>query len=303
MARAEMKSSLEKIIFDQVEKSLKHQECRRLFHGRGKAFEELDFLNIDWYPPVLLITLYRPSDLIASFVEALGPLLGECSVILQKRYLFKAPFELLKGQMPKEHFCQESGAKFYLRLGATQNIGFFPDMRAGREFVGLRAKGKRVLNLFAYTCSFSVVALLQGAESVVNVDMKRSFLEIGKKNHQLNGIDLARATFLDFNIVKNLKRLMRLGAFDLIIIDPPSRQGDSFVASRDYKKIVSVLDRLLTPEGEVLACLNSAELDHDYLMTLFRNHAPKLALQGIIPPAQEIVEKNPEQGIKLQHYA
>ncbi|MCT7000003.1 class I SAM-dependent methyltransferase, partial [Salmonella enterica] len=82
------------------------------------------------------------------------------------------------------------------------------------------AKGLRVLNLFAYTCGFSVAAIEGGAEHVVNLDMARGVLSRGRDNHRLNGHDLSRVTFLGHDLFKSWAKVIHSGPYDLVIIDP-----------------------------------------------------------------------------------
>ncbi len=141
----------------------------------------------------------------------------------------------------------KQGLSFRLRLGEAQNIGFFPDMAEGRKLVRERAADKRVLNLFAYSCSFSVAALAGGATQVVNLDMNRGALELGKLNHRINDIDLRQASFLPLEFFRSLSKLRKLGPFDLVICDPPASQGKSFTAEHHWPKLVRTLPELVSP--------------------------------------------------------
>ena len=87
-----------------------------------------------------------------------------------------------------------------------------------------------VLNLFAYTCAFSVVALQAGARLVVNVDMGQGTMATGQQNHQINGIT-AGASFLVHDIFKAWGKINRSGPYGLVIVDPPSYQKGSFIAT------------------------------------------------------------------------
>ena len=175
-------------------------EARCLFHGRGQCFAGYDDLVIDYFPPVVMVILYRqrPQEWLDDLNKLLMKSLPEepRAVLLQERFLADAPCRLLQGGLPEKLEAREAGLFYRLRLGEAQNIGFFPDMAAGRKLVRERAQGKRVLNLFAYTCSFSVAALAGGATRVVNLDMNRGALELGKLNHRINHMDLRQASFL-----------------------------------------------------------------------------------------------------------
>jgi 23S rRNA (cytosine1962-C5)-methyltransferase len=146
----------------------------------------------------------------------------------------------MAGSVPEPHVVNEDGAAFRVHLLRGLNHGFFLDMAEGRrrvrELVAARP-GAKVLNLFAYTCSFSVVALLAGARQVTNVDMSDGALAIGKRNHLHNGLT-AGASFLPHDIFSSWGKITRGGPYDLVVLDPPSYQKGSFVAEKDYARLI-----------------------------------------------------------------
>ena len=281
-------------------------EARRLFHGRGKCFAGYDDLVIDCFPPVVMVTLYRPRP--QEWLEELAGLLesrlpaAPRAILLQERFLAKAPSRLLRGELPESLEALEAGLSFHLRLGAAQNIGFFPDMAAGRQAVRERAAGKSVLNLFAYSCSFSVAALAGGASRVVNLDMNRGALELGKLNHRINRIDLRQASFLALEFFRSLGKLRRLGPFDLVICDPPASQGKSFTAEHHWPRLVRSLPELVKPGGEILACLSAPHLGPDFLDGLFAAHLPGAENFGRITAGEDFPEAQKNCGVSLHLY-
>jgi 23S rRNA (cytosine1962-C5)-methyltransferase len=280
-------------------------ESGRLFHGRGHCFPGYEDLLIDYYPPVALVTLYRPRDQawLGELCSLLAELLADMqSVWLQERFLHNAPGRLLSGNLPPVVDAVESGLRFRLRLGDAQNIGFFPDMSNGRRLVRERSSNRSVLNLFAYTCSFSVAAMAGGASRVVNLDMNRGALDLGRLNHQLNRQDLRAISFLPHELFRSQSRLRRLGPFDLIVCDPPATQGKSFTAERHWPKLVRRLPELLSPGGEVLTCLSAPHLPPRFLDDLFLASAPALAKIGSYTAGAAFPEKFPERGLNLGLY-
>ncbi len=170
-------------------------------------------------------------------MQALRALVGQgpvTALMVQRRYLPQAPAECVAGQLPETVFARRGEARFAIQLGEQQNTGFFLDMEPGRRWLEARANGKRLLNLFAYTCAFSVVAQLAGAASVLNVDMSRAALNRGRDNHRLNSLPTNSIRFLQADILKSWGRIRRPGPFDVAIFDPPSFQPGSFEARRDY---------------------------------------------------------------------
>jgi len=278
---------------------------RRLFHGRGHCFPGYEDLVIDAYPPLVMVMLYRERE-VAWLEELVELLLGlpqpPQAILLQERFLKHAPSRLLYGELPEALDALEAGLRYRLRLGEAQNVGFFPDMAVGRRLVREVADGKKVLNLFAYSCSFSVAALAGGAAQVVNLDMNRGALELGKLNHRLNELDTRRASFLALEFFRSRSKLRKLGPFDLVICDPPASQGNSFTAERHWPKLVRSLSGLLAPGGEVLACHNAPTLGPDYLDDLFAEHLPGGELLRRLLPGDDFPEADPEAGLSLHHY-
>jgi 23S rRNA (cytosine1962-C5)-methyltransferase len=295
------------IIHEEIMRHLpKNGETRRLFHGRGQCFAGYEDLVIDYFPPVVMVILYRqrPQAWLDELTRLLVTVLPDqpSAIVLQERFLPNGPSRLLHGVLPENLEAREAGLSFRLRLGEAQNVGFFPDMAVGRKLVRERAAGKRVLNLFAYSCSFSVAALAGGATQVVNLDMNRGALELGRLNHQLNGIDLRRASFLSVEFFRSLGKVRKLGPFDLVICDPPASQGKSFTAERHWPKLVRSLPGLVAPGGEIVACLNAPNLGPDYLDRLLTETFPLAENLGLYRPGEDFPEAHPDCSVSLHHY-
>ena len=134
-------------------------QAQRLFHGRGHAYKGLEHVTVDWLPPVVLITLFAPEPLadIASFADCVKLQLPHCkSVQLQHRYELSGPVDIICGDDIQQLSIQEDNLYFHICLGKARNTGLFLDMYNGRKWVQNHSQDKRVLNLFAYTCGFSV---------------------------------------------------------------------------------------------------------------------------------------------------
>lgn len=192
----------------------------------------------------------------------------------------------------------EDGLAYRLDLMRNQNIGLFLDMRHGRRWVREVAAGRRVLNLFAYTCGFSVAAIAGGAEAVVNLDMARAALARGRDNHRLNGHDLGRVSFLGHELFKSWGRLKREGPYGLVIIDPPSFQRGSFELDRDYRKILRRVPELLAPGARVLACVNDPATGADFIIRTMGEEAPGLVFRERLANPPEFADEDPEGGLK-----
>lgn len=278
------------------------EEYTRLFHGRGNTYGGYRFLTVDSVDKVLFAVLFEPSD----DEEALISMLRDffCAekkweaLVVQHRYLSSSPSTVLEGELPLKTYAIENGLKYHIYFLNAQNIGFFPDMKLGREFVRGHAKGKKVLNLFSYTCSFSVVAIAAQAQSVVNVDMNKNVLSIGRENHRLNALDTKNVEFMPYNILKSWSRIRKEGPYDLIIIDPPSFQKGSFAATSDYEKIIRRLNEFAAEECIVLSALNAPELESAFIKTLFRDNAPEFRYVERLKNMESFPEKEEERSLK-----
>lgn len=255
------------------------EEYTRLFHGRGNFYEGYKFLTVDSGNRILYAVFFTADDEEKAIIDMLQTFYtAEAkwdALITQQRYLSGSPSAVVTGELPQESFAIENGLKYHVNFLNSQNIGFFPDMKVGRSFVRDHAENKNVLNLFSYTCSFSVAAIAGGAASVVNVDMSKSVLSIGRENHRLNGLDTIKTQYMPYNILKSWSRIRKEGPYDLIIIDPPSFQKGSFAATSDYEKIIRRLNEFAAEECIVLSALNAPELGTEFIKALFRENAPE----------------------------
>jgi len=282
-----------------------NRQSRRLFHGRGHRFPGFDDLVIDWFCPAVLVTCYRERDKqwfrqLVSILQDMIPVIS--AVVLQERFLTGSPSRILFGELPAPLYAVEDDLQFALQLCHAQNIGYFPDMKKGRSYVRRIAAGKKVLNLFAYTCSFSVAALKGGAVHVDNLDMNKRALSLGRENHLANGLDLRNASFLSLELFRSFSRLAKLGPYDLVICDPPASQGKSFQAKRDWPKILSRLPSLLKPGGEVLLCLSAPELGRTFLKQMVAGHCPAARLLCEFSGGADFRDTDEDKGVGVLHY-
>ncbi|WP_305841657.1 class I SAM-dependent methyltransferase [Photobacterium leiognathi] len=283
-------------------------EVRRLFHGRGRCWQGLEQITVDWLQGQVLVSLFKePSpEFLAELTTLLNKLTetaewqnsGAASLLLQHRDRIGSPMDVIWGETSEYQDVIESGLVYKLDLGRKQNNGLFLDMRFGRDWVREQAEGKRVLNLFAYTCGFSVAAIAGGAEHVVNLDMAKAALNRGRDNHHLNKHDLKKVSFLGHELFKSWGKVRKYGPYDLIIIDPPSFQKGSFALTKDYQKILRRLPELLTENGTVLACVNDPSITSDFLIEGMAAEAPELVFEKRLDNPPEFKDIEPEGGLK-----
>ncbi|MDD2987761.1 MAG: class I SAM-dependent methyltransferase [Zoogloea sp.] len=287
-------------------------DARRVFHGRGGMYPGCEQWTLDAFPPVWLLTSFLPATEaeLASIDAALKARWAELKPteplnwVYQYRFEARAETRLMAGSVPEPHVITENGARFAVHLLRGLNHGFFLDMAEGRRWVRehMAARpGQKVLNLFAYTCSFSVAALLGGAQQVTNMDMADGALAIGKRNHLLNGIK-GGAGFLPHDIFASWGKISRGGPYDLIVLDPPSYQKGSFVAEKDYARLMRRLPDLLAPGGHALLCLNSPKLGVAFLQEQMQALAPGLAFVERLPNPPAFVDVSSDRALKVLVY-
>lgn len=284
-------------------------DARRVFHGRGGLYPGCEQWTLDWFAPVWVLTSFKPMDqdalelchqALAQRWQTLAP--GEpLNWVYQCRAPGQAHTHLMAGHVPEPHVVTEQGAQYLVHVMRGQNHGLFLDMAQGRAWLKTHARHENVLNLFAYTCAFSVVALQGGAAQVVNLDMSQGALAVGQHNHRLNGLP-AKARFLGHDIFKTWGKIHKMGPYGVIVIDPPSYQKGSFIASKDYIKLIRRLPDLLEPQGHVLLCLNAPELDTAFLHAQVREAAPGLRFVERLANPAAFADQNPERALKVLHY-
>ncbi|MBU2886812.1 class I SAM-dependent methyltransferase [Gilvimarinus agarilyticus] len=281
-------------------------DSRRLFHGRGQCYPGREHIVVDFFQPVCVIIFFAEpaNEELQQLLNELTPLMPTPvdTIVVQRRYLEGSPSEVLRGQIPDVWCAQRGELRFSLSLDRQQNLGYFLDMEPGRVWLESICAGKKVLNLFAYTCAFSVVAVAAKAEQVVNVDMSKAALARGRYNHQINDLDKRNSGFLPEQILKSWSRVKKPGPYDIVILDPPSFQKGSFVASRDYAKLIKRLPELMPAGGEVLACLNAPELPENFLSDLFAQYCPGAKLIERLPASKDFPDRHPDRQLKLTHW-
>ena len=163
--------------------------------------------------------------------------------------------------------------KFKIDFGAGYSVGLFIDQRENRRHVREIAP-KRLLNCFAYTCSFSVVAASVGAQTV-NIDLSKKSLERGRENFALNSLPTNDHRFIADDVQNVLPRLARKGdKFDMIILDPPtfsrSHRGKAFHVESDFEKLLVQALEVVSRDGHILLSTNFSKLREKALEVMGR---------------------------------
>ncbi len=228
--------------------------CFRLYE---KDIPEIP-LVIDRYEDCLHVTEYeRPHDRdLGQQAAWLGKMVASASKTLEipRKKIF------LKSRVRNESVSQlgkvsekgertevvEGGLKFLVNLSDYIDTGLFLDHRQTRSMVRDEAEGKNVLNLFAYTGSFSVYAASGKAKSTTTVDWSSTYLDWARQNFSINGLDRDSNHFVRSDAMEYVKSLPPKPCFDLAIVDPPTfsnskRTNSDWDTQRDHVELLNAL--------------------------------------------------------------
>ncbi|MEP6658252.1 MAG: class I SAM-dependent methyltransferase [Betaproteobacteria bacterium] len=156
----------------------------------------------------------------------------------------------------------EAGLRFWINLEAYLDTGLFHDHRAMRALVRSRARGRRMLNLFGYTGSFTVYAAAGGAVLSDTVDLSNTYLDWAARNFAANGLDAARHRLVRADVLRWLSMAVaEQRQYDLIVLDPPAFSNSKAMTGvldiqRDHAELIADTLRLLAPAGELYFSTN-----------------------------------------------
>ncbi len=211
--------------------------------------------------------------------------------------------QLLFGEAAPERFTiRENGLSYEISFTEGYSVGLFLDQRDNRRRLlvnhvaadfgaGVQASAcsgpytlkrelqPKVLNTFAYTCGFSVAAAQAGAR-VTSLDLSKKYLEWGRRNFALNGLDPAQHDFIFGDTFDWMRRLAKKGrAFDAILLDPPtfsqSKESGTWQAEKDYGKLIAAALPLLKSQGVIFASTNAAKLEPEKFLAMIEESVVK----------------------------
>jgi 23S rRNA (cytosine1962-C5)-methyltransferase len=167
----------------------------------------------------------------------------------------------------------ESYLRFGIDFGTGYSPGLFLDQRENRRYVRHIAP-RRLLNCFAYTCSFSVYAACSGA-TTLNIDLSQKYLARGRENFALNNLSMVNHRFITDEVRSVLPRLARRGEkFDAIILDPPtfsrSPKGKTFQVQHDFENLLISALAVAERDAHVLVSTNCSALGERALEVMAR---------------------------------
>ena len=161
------------------------------------------------------------------------------------------------------HVVSEGAHRFYVNFTDYLDTGLFLDHRVTRQRIGELCKGKRFLNLFAYTGAATVHAIGGGAIASTTVDMSYTYLEWAEKNLQLNEMDAPEHELIQADCLHWLEHesQARQRQYEVIFIDPPTfsrskRMARDFEVQADHVQLILWASELLAPGGMIVFSSN-----------------------------------------------
>lgn len=256
----------------------------RLIHGENDG---LPSLIADVYAGVLVVKLY--SAIWLPYLKTLLPLLqstSNCQTIvlrLSRSLQNMSDVTLKDGQVivgkleEEEVIFREHGLLFSANVVHGHKTGYFLDHRHNRRKIGLLAKEKNVLDVFAYAGGFSVHALAGGAGEVVSLDISKQALEMAKKNVALNlQLESTKHKTMAVDAFEGLKQFYKQRKFfDIVVVDPPSfakSDKERVGALRKYGQLCRLAVPLVRKGGILLMASCSSRISSDDFFEIVTNH-------------------------------
>ena len=236
-------------------------DAYRLINAEGDG---LPGLIVDRYADFLVMQIGT-----AGMAQRRGEIISALQNLLQPRGIFERStgaalreeglepvIRAVAGEEPPEAVAiRENDLRFEAHLREGQKTGFFLDQRDHRAWVASLARGRNVLNGFAYSGGFSVYAARAGAARVVSVDSSITAMLWAKRKFAMNKLPAASEDFVAADMFQFLRATTQ--QFDLIVLDPPAfahRQKDVENAARAYKDVNLYAMKILAPGGLLLTC-------------------------------------------------
>jgi 23S rRNA (cytosine1962-C5)-methyltransferase len=284
----------------------------RLVNGEGDL---LPGLIIDVYGPFIVCqSLTAGADLLKPLVvEGLVRLLSPRGIyekseggVRQEEGLSNAAGVLWGEEPPPLVEIQENDCRFLVNVRGGQKTGFFLDQRENRALLGTVAQGKRILNGFAYTGGFGLVAARNGAEHIISVDSSEAALRGAQKNWRMNNLPEDYGEFVQADMFSYLRQITE--SFDVVVLDPPPfirRRQDRKVGITGYKEINLQALRLVAPGGQLFtfSCsqhLSTADFFHTILFAAADARRNVRVLKYLGPAADHPVNLAHPEGTYLK---
>ena len=260
-----------------------HASAYRLVHGES---DNLPGLVIDRYNDTLVLQITSAGaerwrdEIVDALVALLNPacIYERSDVAVRELEGLQARTGVLHGTLPEQPLTiLENDLRFKVNLVSGQKTGFYLDQRDNRRFCRQIAKGKSVLNCFAFTGGFTIDALAGGAESVLSIDSSEEALALAKENVAFNNLPLDKCEWVVGDVFQELRTLRDAARqFDLVVLDPPKfapTAAQVKKAARAYKDINLYGFKLLKPGGVLMTFSCSGGIDAPFFQKIVADAA------------------------------
>ena len=274
----------QKIIQNRIEKNYKHRlkwakregiEAYRIYE---KDIPEFPFI-VDVYGPYAVVFHKGDDEIDAEKPEHFDYALSSVKNVLnipEANLIIKARSRQKDGQYEKldqknEYISvKEHQASFLVNLHDYLDTGLFLDHRPMRQIIYKESKDKKVLNLFSYTGSVSVMAALGGASHVTSVDMSQTYQEWARRNFSHNNISLKEHNFIVQSAMEYLEKANT--KFDLIFLDPPTfsnskKMAEDFEVEKDHVNLIKQCLNILSNNGTLYFSNNKRKFKLDPIVS------------------------------------
>lgn len=219
-----------------------------------------DHLHVSEYKPPAKVdsekALLRLNQIMSVLPDVTDIPKNQIALKYRQRQAGKKQYEKLSEQHQR-FLVKEAEASFWVNLWDYLDTGLFLDHRLIRQQLHKECAGKSLLNLFCYTATVSVQAILGGAKSTTSVDMSNTYLKWAEDNFTANGIKGPQHQLLKANCMEWLeKQGSKKEKYDIIFCDPPSFSNsksmeDSFSVERDHVRLIDMSMQCLAKEGKL----------------------------------------------------
>ncbi|MGL1931673.1 MAG: class I SAM-dependent methyltransferase [Desulfotalea sp.] len=188
-------------------------------------------------------------------------------------------------KIPKEIQISENGLSYIVNINDSQHVGLFLDQRDSRKRLQECSAGRRIANLFSFTCSFSLAAIAAKAEVVFSVDLAGSTLARGKENFAINKLDeTGKGKFIKDDVCKWLNRQEKkldngpdkFAYWDAIVCDPPvfasAGKGRGFHVEKQWNELARQCRKIMSKKGVAIFANNHRSGKNEFYYNLLKKH-------------------------------
>lgn len=283
-----------------------HTNCFRIFHGFDDSLPAfIKGITIDLYQSIILIQTSQQTETSQETLRYLVENIPKnLPIVYKSRFyengLFLNKTTVLQGSVAVDPiYIKENNRLFLIQLFDKLDTGLYLDTALVREWLFQNSHQKKILNLYSYTCSYGVAAMMGGALDVVNVDSSRSALQIGKLNYTANNIEINQRSFSHLPVSDFLRfAIKRKDCFETIIIDPspppPSLRTIEEKINYYLRPIQKCL-KIINPLGRILvSCHNFLDITPEQFKKTIEEKIPEITCEFAIGFPKEFALTQPK---------